>query len=81
MIDRIKISLKEKTELIKKQNNRCGICHKEFTGKYPLIPSIDHCHVTKKIRGILCKKCNSGLGFFKDNIANLNNALKWVTKE
>ena len=39
---------------------------------------MDHCHKTKKIRGLLCHTCNSGLGMFKDNIEYLKNAIKYL---
>jgi hypothetical protein len=43
--------------------------------------SVDHCHNTGKIRGILCTKCNTGLGSFKDNIELLMNAIKYLKGE
>lgn len=42
---------------------------------------IDHCHKTSKVRGILCSRCNSGLGMFRDNIEYLAEAIKYLTKE
>ena len=42
---------------------------------------IDHCHATNKVRGILCSKCNSGLGMFRDNIEYLAEAIKYLTKD
>jgi hypothetical protein len=39
---------------------------------------IDHDHNTGKFRGILCSRCNNGLGFFNDSIEGLENALKYL---
>ena len=39
---------------------------------------IDHCHTTSEVRGILCSKCNIGLGMFNDNIEVLSNAIKYL---
>ncbi len=54
------------------RDTQCKICG----SKIGLV--VDHCHTTNKVRGILCQKCNSGLGFFKDNIDSLNNAIKYL---
>ena len=40
--------------------------------------SVDHCHVTGKIRGLLCHQCNVGLGAFKDSIENLECASEYL---
>jgi hypothetical protein len=40
--------------------------------------SIDHDHKTKKVRGILCSLCNTGLGFFRDNETHLANAIMYL---
>jgi hypothetical protein len=64
----------EYQELFDRQDGRCGIC------KEPLIGSghIDHDHNTQKVRGILCKNCNTGLGAFKDVPERLQNAIKYL---
>jgi hypothetical protein len=41
---------------------------------------IDHCHKTKKFRGILCNNCNIGLGQFKDSIMRLRKAISYLRK-
>ncbi len=64
-------------KLIKIQNNRCAICNTK--NKYPFKRlSVDHCHKTNKIRGLLCANCNTGLGYFKDKWSILNQAVKYL---
>lgn len=69
-----KYGLKEKDfrALEDKHQGLCGICGEEKT----LV--IDHCHETKKVRGLLCDFCNKGLGLFKDNRKNLEQAIKYL---
>jgi Recombination endonuclease VII len=60
--------------MLVKQNNTCAICEQS----YHLTMHIDHCHTTKKIRGLLCNNCNRGLGHFKDNSVLLKNAINYL---
>ncbi len=62
--------------LSKKQKGRCAICRK----KPKKTLHIDHCHKKKNIRGLLCHRCNVGLGYFLDNKKNLINAIKYLCK-
>lgn len=39
---------------------------------------IDHCHASLKIRGLLCSKCNTGLGMFRDNPIFLKRAADYI---
>jgi hypothetical protein len=64
--------------ILKNQNNSCAICKTKEWGKPS--PSIDHCHKTSKVRGLLCNFCNRGLGFFNDDIERLENAKKYVAR-
>jgi hypothetical protein len=64
LLNRYGITIEEYDALIIKQDNKCGICNKPFTGKGKRL-SIDHVHdETKRIRGLLCGKCNSAIGLF-----------------
>lgn len=52
-------------EMLKDQQGRCAICATKPNDNRYL--SIDHCHTTGKIRGLLCNNCNAALGLAKDN--------------
>lgn len=57
----------------------CGICGKyEPPGKRGSGMHIDHDHKTKVIRGVLCSKCNRGLGSFDDDPGRLAAAAQWL---
>ena len=55
-----------------KQGGECAICktklatHQQDGNSYE-IAHIDHDHESGKIRGLLCNKCNSALGYFNDS--------------
>ena|SRR6218665_46979 len=62
--------------MLGEQNGSCAICKEDITEKN----HIDHCHTTGKLRGILCRNCNIGLGHFKDNIDYLGSAINYLRK-
>jgi hypothetical protein len=69
------LTLEEYEQLMEKHNRRCAICGKEDRG---IRLCIDHDHKTGEIRGLLCRKCNLGLGYFMDNAEALTNAIKYL---
>jgi len=68
--------------LHKKQGGVCAICGLPETSKNKdgkaLRLSIDHCHKTGSIRGLLCSKCNRGLGCFNDETAFIEKAKDYL---
>lgn len=40
--------------------------------------NIDHDHKTNKVRGLLCVRCNSGIGFFFDDPAYMRQAIAYI---
>jgi hypothetical protein len=71
------IDQKDYEVLLIKQNNQCAICKKIKSQKNL---DIDHCHDTKIIRGLLCRPCNLGLGYFKDNPELLIKAAQYLRR-
>lgn len=60
------------------QNNLCYICKNPETSTRNNYLCVDHNHETGKIRGLLCNSCNRALGYFKDNITLLQNAINYL---
>lgn len=72
------ISLEQFLKLEKSQSGVCAICGGPPVTRKRL--SVDHSHVTGKIRGLLCINCNSALGLFKESSANLQKALMYLER-
>jgi len=69
--------------ILEYQGGVCAICGKAETvinsgSKKLQALAVDHCHKTGVIRGLLCSKCNNGLGYFKDSTALLQTAIKYL---
>jgi hypothetical protein len=72
------ISLDEKLVMFGKQHGKCEICQIAFSNLASA--HVDHCHTTGKIRGLLCTKCNPGIGFFEDCLDKLKAAQVYLEK-
>ena len=71
------ISIEEYDSMYIKQGGRCAICGKHQSEvKHRLC--VDHSHKTNNIRGLLCKRCNTGLGMFSDKQNILTNAIRYL---
>lgn len=75
-----KITLDQYEMLLRAQDGRCGICKRlpEEVSKKAL--SVDHCHDTKTIRGLLCNKCNFALGLFEERTTLLQAAIEYLER-
>jgi hypothetical protein len=70
------ISYDEYLNMLAAQNNCCAICGTDTPGARAF--AVDHCHDTGKIRGLLCSKCNTGIGNLKDDIDLLKRAIQYL---
>ena len=57
------------------QGGACLLCGEKFGTKRL---SLDHDHTTGKFRGLLCIRCNTGLGMLQDNPHLLRKAAEYV---
>lgn len=64
-------------ELWNKQDRKCAICSEPIQ-KQGKGTHIDHNHDTGKVRGLLCPRCNTGLGQFRDDISILQKAIRYL---
>lgn len=70
------ISVDLYNKILTNQNGVCWICKQLPKNGKSL--NIDHCHVTKKVRGLLCDVCNRGLGLFRDSPDLIAKALLYL---
>lgn len=62
------------------QNDVCAICHNPQSDWITDALYVDHCHATKRVRGLLCAPCNSALGHMKDDPERLIRAAEYLRK-
>lgn len=77
------ITLDEYNKMLIDQNGVCKICKSSWARinpktKKPEQLCVDHCHKTKKVRGLLCSKCNSAIALLDDDISKLESAIIYL---
>jgi hypothetical protein len=66
-------------EMLLKQNYCCAICKSSNSGdKRSSRLSIDHCHISGSIRGLLCSSCNKAIGLMKDSPEIFSAAIRYL---
>jgi Recombination endonuclease VII len=77
------LSFEDYDRMYQEQNGVCKICSGKERSVDPKTKkfrrlAVDHCHVTGKVRALLCSDCNSGIGRFKDSIELLEKAISYL---
>ena len=67
------ISPQEFDSMVERQKGKCAIC------RLPKKLVVDHCHYSKRVRGLLCGSCNRGVGLLRDSPEILKRALEYLT--
>jgi len=74
------ISLDEYDKKLEEQSFKCSICEMHEKDAPKGILFVDHCHKTKKVRGLVCQHCNSALGHARDSILILSKCILYLEK-
>lgn len=77
------LTLEQYEVMLDEQGGVCAICGQDEpaahgrTGKKFLL-SVDHCHETGRVRGLLCQKCNRAVGLLGDRVDLLEKAIAYL---
>lgn len=73
----IDLTVEQYDSLALAQKNVCAICGKSDTRMSGKL-CVDHCHVSNKIRGLLCHFCNLAIGHFHDDVGLMEKAILYM---
>lgn len=79
ILKRYGMTWKQYSKLLEDQKQCCAICsvsQESLSYKF----HVDHNHVTGKIRGLLCSKCNVALGQLNEDINLFNKAINYLRR-
>ena len=63
-------------EMIAAQGSRCAVCRKKSD-----VLDVDHDHKSGVVRGLLCRRCNVGLGMLDDSPIYVKRALRYLMED
>lgn len=70
------ITLVQKVDMFQRQSGKCAACPFVFASVSSA--HVDHCHITKKVRGLLCSSCNLTAGKAKDDPVRLRSLATYL---
>src|SRR5262245_7493109 len=73
-IRRYGISRTDYEALFARQGGACAICGRKSHRRLV----VDHCHFCRRVRGLLCRNCNLGLGNYCDDTSRLRAAIAYL---
>ena len=71
------------TKMLEEQDGECKICTRDLSldvSEGGETASVDHCHASGEVRGLLCGSCNRALGLISDSIENAERMVKYLGK-
>jgi len=73
------ITIDQYEEMLKKQNFQCAICKIDAITLNRNL-DVDHDHLSGTVRGLLCNKCNQGMGLLREDVEILKGALEYLER-
>jgi hypothetical protein len=80
-LNRIGCSIEVYYELVSNQCGMCAICGTTIPGRRQRRFSVDHNHITGRIRGLLCQQCNSYLGHIGDRLGAAQAMVRYLLED
>lgn len=81
------VTVEEYEALLAAQNGVCAICGNGQQAR-PTVGavqrsrlSVDHCHDSDRVRGLLCDTCNRAIGLLGDRVDLLRKAIDYLERE
>lgn len=78
LLARYGISVDQYDAIYEAQNGLCAICKSPPVVGLRL--AVDHDHETLRVRGLICKNCNLGLGLLGDTLERLRSAVAYLER-
>lgn len=75
------ITLAEYEAMYLAQGGCCALCNVSAEQAARRRLFVDHCHTTKRVRGLLCDNCNKALGYVEKNAHRLDALLEYAGKK
>ena len=66
--------------LVDLQEGKCALCGKPFSKRGGMDASVDHCHATGKVRGLLHRTCNASIGGLGDTVEGVMAAANYLAR-
>jgi len=74
------ITVEERERLLTLQGGHCAICPRKDSDIKGRRLHVDHCHKTKRVRGLLCTRCNLAIGQMEDDPDRLRRAADYIER-
>lgn len=85
------VSIEYLEQLFEKQDRKCAICGRDWmqcplakNSRYDMVflqrLYVDHCHVSGRVRGLLCNNCNLGIGLLDEDLERFDAAKEYLRR-